>query len=84
MRKHLVTVAALAALVATASSAAAQCAMCKTALTQSPEGQRMVQGFNTGILFLLVMPYLVFGTIALSLWWTRRQRPSEEARGHKP
>jgi hypothetical protein len=51
----------------------AQCPMCRTALTESPEGQKMAQGFNRGILFLLGAPYLVFGTIAGSIWYSRRR-----------
>jgi len=54
--------------------AGAQCAMCKTALTQSAEGQRMGQSFNKAILFLLGAPYVVAGTIAFSLWYTRHRR----------
>ena len=71
MKKLVGTVAVW---LAGAATAAAQCAMCKTALTQSAEGQRMAEGFNQGILFLLVMPYLLFGTVGASVWWTRRRR----------
>lgn len=57
--------------------AEAQCAMCRSALLDSPEGQQMASGFNTAILFLLGAPYLVFGTLAGSIWWTRHRRRSE-------
>jgi hypothetical protein len=63
----LLTLAASLAYVETAS---AQCAMCRTALDQ--EGGRVAAGFNRGILFLLAMPYLVFGSIAGSWYWKRR------------
>jgi hypothetical protein len=56
------------------SSASAQCAMCRTALTESPEGQQMAAGFNSAILFLLGAPYLVFGTLAGSLWISKRRK----------
>lgn len=49
----------------------AQCSMCRTALTESSEGQQMARGFNTAILFLLGAPYLVFGTLAVTLWRRR-------------
>jgi hypothetical protein len=52
---------------------AAQCAMCRTALTESVEGQQLASGFNSAILFLLGAPYLVFGTLAASLWFSRRK-----------
>ena len=49
----------------------AQCAMCRTALEQNGE---LAVGFNRGILFLLSMPYLVLGSIAVA--WYRRRRVS--------
>lgn len=52
---------------------AAQCAMCRTALTESAEGRQLASGFNSAILFLLGAPYLVFGTLATSLWISRRK-----------
>ncbi len=52
-------------------TASAQCAMCRTALDQ--EGGRVAAGFNRGILFLLAMPYLIFGSIAGSWYWKRRR-----------
>ncbi len=45
----------------------AQCAMCRTALLNSPEGQKLAQGFNTGILFLLSAPFMVGGVIAFAI-----------------
>ncbi len=53
--------------------ASAQCAMCRTSLMNSPEGQRLANGFNIAILFLLSAPFVVVGTIAflifrLHLW----------------
>jgi hypothetical protein len=64
----LVTLVAALVFVETAS---AQCAMCRTALDQ--EGGQVAAGFNRGILFLLAMPYLVFGSIAGSWYWKRRK-----------
>ena len=52
----------------------AQCAMCRTALTESAEGQQLAAGFNNAILFLLGAPYLIFGTLAGSLWISRRRK----------
>ncbi len=64
----LVTLVAAFASVETAS---AQCAMCRTALDQ--EGGQVAAGFNRGILFLLAMPYVVFGSIAGTWYWKRRK-----------
>ena len=71
--------AAISCLVATAVllsvlPVSAQCAMCRTALTESAEGQQLAAGFNNAILFLLGAPYLIFGTLAGSLWISRRRK----------
>lgn len=60
---RLVAAAAVVALVLNVHPAAAQCSMCRRAL-QSPEGQQMIAAFRGGILFLLVAPFAVFGTVA--------------------
>src|SRR6516162_8515456 len=39
------------------------CAMCKTALEQSEEGQQLAKSFDYGILFLMGVPYAMFGTV---------------------
>ncbi len=76
---------ALALLVAIAlpflapEDAAAQCAMCRTALEQNPEA---AAGFNRGILFLLGMPYLLFGIGASVVIRHRRARKTVPA--HRP
>ena len=64
-----VVVAALLAL--DPELASAQCAMCRAALEQN--GGQIAAGFNRGILFLLGMPYLVFGAIGASWAWKRRR-----------
>ena len=56
--------------------ASAQCAMCRTALEQN--GGQIAAGFNRGIMFLLGMPYLVFGAIGGSWAWKRRRAAVEE------
>ena len=61
--------------VAVSEDAAAQCAMCVTALEQN--GGELAAGFNKGILFLLGMPYLVFGLVGAS--WYRKRRRREQA-----
>ena len=63
-RRRILTVLAIVAVVALRSDTAlAQCAMCRRAL-QSPEGQQMIGAFRSGILFLLIAPFAVFGTVA--------------------
>jgi len=50
-----------------------QCAMCKEALVRSEEGRRLVAGLNNGILFLLVVPFLIVGFVTLKFF--RAYRP---------
>ena len=47
---------------------AAQCAMCRTALTQSAEGQRWSRGINAGIMVLLAAPFLIAGSVLLTIY----------------
>ncbi|MBI4465327.1 MAG: hypothetical protein HY647_11540 [Acidobacteria bacterium] len=51
------------------------CAVCQTALLNSPEGQRMAEGFNSGILFLLAAPFLVAATVAFTVFKVHRRLP---------
>jgi uncharacterized integral membrane protein len=64
MMRRIASVLVIVAVVALLSNtASAQCAMCRRAL-QSPEGQQMIGAFRSGILFLLVAPFAIFGTVA--------------------
>ncbi|MBI3883149.1 MAG: hypothetical protein HY305_02765 [Sphingobacteriales bacterium] len=44
----------------------AQCAMC--AKTAQQMGEKPAQGMNSGILYLMIMPFAVVGVIAFR-WW---------------
>lgn len=52
----------------------AQCAMCKTGLLNSPEGQALARGFNTGILFLLSVPFLLVTIVGAMIYIAERRR----------
>ncbi len=58
----------IVALLVATDIAFAQCAMCRTGLTNSPEGQKLANGFNIAILFLLSAPFVVVGTIAFLIF----------------
>jgi hypothetical protein len=74
----LVLGSCLAALLLLSPHLSAQCQMCRTALTQSPEGQRWSRGINAGIMLLLVAPFLIAGGISLTIY--RPQLPHMVAR----
>jgi hypothetical protein len=65
-------------------SAQAQCAMCRTALENSPEGKGMATSFNRGILFLLGVPYAIFGTIGAVVYRGYRKRKAAARRPDNP
>jgi len=50
----------------------AQCAMCKANAEASN-----ASGFNTGILYMLSLPYVMIGTIGY-IWWRNRQNIENE------
>ena len=57
--------------------APAQCPMCKMAAESNLKaGGTAGKGLNRGILYMLVMPYLLVGTMAY-LWWRNRQQHDE-------
>ena len=66
MRKQLLFLFTIAVIGLLEVSGWAQgCAMCKIALEQSPEGQQLAKSFDYGILFLMGVPYAMFGTVGL-------------------
>ena len=53
----------------------AQCASCKAAASSKDESGELIVGggLNAGILFLLAMPFLISGVIAI-IWLRRKKR----------
>lgn len=45
----------------------AQCAMCRAVL-ESEEGQSTAKGVNDGIVYLMVIPYLLIGGIGIAIY----------------
>jgi hypothetical protein len=76
MRRATLGLALLVSLAALATpvTAWAQCAMCQTALTNSPEGQRIAAEFNKAILVMMAAPYAVFGGIVAFVFRARGRR----------
>jgi hypothetical protein len=65
--------------IALAAPVSAQCAMCRSLLA-TPEGQKLVGGFRSGILLLLAAPFLAFGAVAvLAVRAQRRATPEHES-----
>lgn len=51
----------------------AQCAMCKAAVESGNEAN----GLNTGILYLLLMPYILVMALVF-MWWKNKKRTESE------
>ena len=59
--------------------APAQCPMCRmSAESNLKNGGTEGSGLNTGILYMLAMPYLLVATLGF-VWWKNRRDTSEEA-----
>ncbi len=75
MRKKLIMVAAFFSVMALleVSGFAQGCSMCRTALENSVEGQAIAGSFNYGILFLMGIPYAMFGTAGVVIFRAYRK-----------
>lgn len=51
----------------------AQCAMCRAVL-ESEEGQTQAKGINDGIVYLMAIPYILVGGIALLIYRSFRTK----------
>ena len=58
----------------------AQCPMCKIAAESNLEnGGTEGKGLNTGILYMLMLPYLLVSTLGF-LWWKHNRKAKDEER----
>ncbi len=72
-----VVLAVAGALLFSARPVQAQCPMCRlSAETNLKNGGTEGKGLNTGILYMLAMPYLLVGAIGY-VWWRNRKRIEE-------
>jgi len=55
------------------NTADAQCAMCKAAVESGNESN----GLNKGILYLLLMPYIIVMSM-IFMWWRNKKRTDNE------
>lgn len=51
----------------------AQCSICAKTVMQM--GDKPAQGFNNGIIYLMIIPYLAIGVVAYK-WWQNEKRKS--------
>jgi hypothetical protein len=86
MNRRLVAIALLSILVICLFqvSAEARCPLCSTALENSSDGKGMAASFNRGILFLLGIPYLLFGTFGVLVYRGYRKKKPAARRPDNP
>ncbi len=53
-------------------SAEAQCAMCRAVL-ESEEGQEAAKGINNGIVYLMIIPYVLIGVVGYFIYRNKRK-----------
>ncbi len=73
--------ALLVALLQPWQAALAQCAMCAATVESNAkeEAKTIAEGLNTGILYLMTIPYVLFGTIAY-LWYRNAKKQARARR----
>lgn len=79
LNKMLAMTALILSLVFVSSDAYSQCAMCRATVesnvgtgSKDPESE-VGSGLNTGILYLMVVPYLLIGTVGF-LWYKSNKK----------
>lgn len=80
MKKRILSILSLFLLLSlsTPTMLPAQCPMCKIgAESNLKNGGSAGKGLNTGILYMLALPYVLVGTIGY-LWWRNRKRDIDE------
>jgi hypothetical protein len=53
------------------NSASAQCSICSKTVQQM--GKKPAEGFNSGIIYLMLLPYGVIGVIGYKWWKSNRE-----------
>lgn len=76
----ILTAVLVIAMIALPEFVFSQCAMCRaTAENSIREGSTQAAGLNTGILYLIVFPYLAVMTLGFLAWRHWRKRKLEES-----
>jgi len=77
--KHILNIFLLVALSLLISSALqAQCSVCTKAVSQL--GEKPAQGLNSGILYLMFMPFAIVGFIGYRWWQGNKKLEEQEQR----
>jgi hypothetical protein len=73
MKKVLFILAIIACFSLLTSGTFAQCSICAKTVAQM--GSKPAEGFNAGIIYLMIIPYLAIGVVGYK-WWQNEKRKS--------
>jgi len=75
MKKGMIILAVVACMAVMGDVALAQCPMCKTSLESNRKGNvnRVGNGINNGILYLLAMPFIAIGSVGAVYMYRQRK-----------
>ena len=77
-KRYLFILALVLTGVLSSSDSSAQCPMCKmSAESNLKNGGSTGRGLNTGILYMLALPYTLIGTFGY-IWWKNNRRKEED------
>lgn len=75
MNRHLrIAALVLAAAFLLPAMSEAQCVMCKAVAEDSASDGGLGRGLNAGILYLMAIPYLLLGLLAVVFFWRRNAK----------
>lgn len=82
-RSTIVTTCLALGLVLTLAGASAACPTCKDSLAHDPAASNLARGVYYSILFMLTMPYLIFGSLCAYFYWevcrARKRQAAEKS-----
>lgn len=70
MKKVLITLVAVLLICMFTQASMAQCSICAKSVEQM--GAKPAEGFNHGILYLMMIPYAVIGVVGFKWWKSNR------------
>lgn len=83
IRSSLVAAGLALALVLLLHGAAAACPTCKDNLAHDPASANLARGIYYSILFMISMPFLIFGTLCSYFYWevcrARKRQAAEQS-----
>jgi heme/copper-type cytochrome/quinol oxidase subunit 2 len=77
-RPNFVVVCLAVGLVLLASSVATACPTCKDGLANDPASANLARGIYYSILFMVTVPYVVFGSLAAYFYWQIRKAKARQ------